>query len=130
MLLIYTTLGSSSIHGIGLFAAQFIPKGTVTWRYHSDFDIAYSTQEIDKLSLPAKEQLLKYTYYDQDLQKYILCCDDQRFINHSSNDPNILSTPREDIAARDIQEGEELLCDYNCYDNTYFERLGLKTLLN
>ncbi|MEA5468666.1 SET domain-containing protein [Spirulina sp. 06S082] len=130
MLLIYTTLGSSNIHGIGLFAAQFIPKGTVTWRYHPDFDIAYSTHEIEGMSLPAREQILKYAYYDQDLQKYILCFDDQRFINHSSNDPNILSTPREDIAARDIQEGEELLSDYNCFDNTYFERLGLKTLLN
>lgn len=33
MLLVKTRLGISSIHGIGLFADELIPKGTVTWRF-------------------------------------------------------------------------------------------------
>ncbi len=41
-------------------------------------------------------------------------------MNHCSNDPNIIATASRDIAARDIDEGEELLCDYNCFDEKLF----------
>jgi uncharacterized protein len=132
MLLVKTFLGLSNRHGIGLFAAQFIPKDTVTWEFSYDFDTAHSETQITLMSPPAREQFLKYAYFDKELEKYILCFDDQRFINHCSVSPNILSTPRRDIAGRDINEGEELLCDYNCYDDTYFNRLGIeeKTLVS
>lgn len=122
MILVNTRLGLSDRHGIGLFAAQFIPKGTVTWEFSQELDTGYSEDQINRMSIPAREQFLKYAYFDKVLEKYILCFDDQRFINHCSVSPNILSTPWRDIAARDIQEGEELVCDYNCYDDTYFKR--------
>ncbi|MEH2079969.1 MAG: SET domain-containing protein-lysine N-methyltransferase [Nostoc sp.] len=125
MLLVKTQIGLSEIHGIGLFAAQFIAKGTVTWQYHPDFDSAYSESDILRMPEPAREQFLKYAYYDKELELYILCSDDQRFINHEPDFPNIISTPRQDVTARDIVPGEELLCDYNCYDDTYFARVGL-----
>jgi uncharacterized protein len=125
MLLVKTQIGLSQIHGIGLFAAQFIPKGTVTWQYHPDFDSAYSEQDILRMPDAARELFFKYAYYDKDLNRYILCSDDQRFINHEPDSPNIISTPRQDVAARDIFAGEEFLCDYNCYDDTYFIRVGM-----
>lgn len=125
MILVKTCLGLSDRHGIGLFAAQFIPKGTVTWEFSSELDIGYTQAQIELMSTPAREQFFKYAYFDKELEKYILCFDDQRYINHCSISPNILSTPRRDIAGRDIREGEELLCDYNCYDDTYFTRLGM-----
>jgi uncharacterized protein len=128
MLLVQTQIGVSSIHGIGLFAAQFIPKGTVTWQYHPDFDTAYTERDILNLPEAAKQRFFHYAYYDQDLEVYILCSDDQRFINHSTEQVNILSTPKQDVAARDILPGEELLCNYNCYDDTYFSRVGLSHL--
>lgn len=128
MLFVKTQIGLSDIHGIGLFAAQFILKGTVTWQYCPDFDASYSEQDILKMSEAAREQFLKYAYYDKGLRLYILCADDQRFINHEAESPNILSTPRQDVAARDIAVGEELLCDYNCYDDTYFTRVGMPHL--
>ena len=56
----------------------------------------------------------------------MLCFDDMRFINHCSSEPNIIATTRHDVAARDIKEGEELLCDYNCFDDEYFARLGIR----
>lgn len=125
MLLVKTQIGLSEVHGIGLFAAQFIAKGTVTWQYHPDFDSAYSESDMLRMPEPAREQFLKYAYYDKELELYILCSDDQRFINHEPDFPNIISTPRQDVTARDIMLGEELLCDYNCYDDTYFARVGL-----
>lgn len=130
MILVRTQIGLSEVHGIGLFAAEFILKGTITWRYEPDFDAAYSEGALLRMSEAAKEQFLKYAYYDKELERYILCSDDQRFINHESNHPNIISTPRQDIAARDILPGEELLCDYNCYDDTYFVRVGMPHLCN
>lgn len=126
MLLIKTRLGFSGVHGVGLFANQFIPKDTVTWKYHPIFDTAFSEEEIAEMSEPSRKQVYHYAYYDKTLDKYVLPFDDQRFINHSKNRANILSTPDEDVAARDIQQGEELLCDYNGFDETYFTRHGLK----
>lgn len=69
--------------------------------------------------------MLKYAYLDKELGRYVLCFDDMRFINHSSHNPNIASTPRHDVAARDIHEGEELFCDYRCFEDGYFIRLGI-----
>ena len=122
MLLIKTKLGPSKVHGIGLFADQFIPQGTITWKYDPEFDIAFSKKQIHRISQPARERFWEYAYFDKELNKYVLCFDDLRFINHSSKNPNIISTPRKDIATRDIKKGEELLCNYNDYEKDYFKR--------
>ncbi len=124
MLLVKTKIEKSGIHGIGLFADQFIPKGTVTWEYNSEFDTSFTEEQVQKLPEIAKDRFLHYAYIDKDLSKYILCWDDLRFINHSTN-PNIDSTPRKDVANKDIQPGEELLCNYEAYETGYFERRNL-----
>jgi len=127
MILVKTKIRESKTHGIGLFADQFIPKDTITWKYHPKFDTAFSEEQIAKMSESARKQFFHYAYFDKDLNKFVLCFDDQRFINHTPHHKaNIHSTPRQDTAARDIQPGEELLCDYNFYDDTYFDRLKIK----
>ena len=125
MLLVDTKLGQSKVHGIGLFANQFIPKGTVTWEYHPLFDSSFSKEDLELMSNPAKKQFLHYSYFDNEINKFVLCFDFQRFINHSSKKLNIHSTVRQDIASRDINIGEELLCDYNKFDSDYFYRNGI-----
>lgn len=124
MLLVKTNLGQSRKHKIGLFAAQFIPKGTVTWKYTPWFDVSFTKKEVNKLAGPAKEQVFNYAYFDYKMNKFVLPSDDTRFINHSVDpkDINIESTPNTDVAIRDIQPGEELLCDYNKYETGYFHR--------
>ena len=127
MILVRTKLAPSAIHGIGLFADEFLPEGTVTWEFCPDFDSAFSEQDIGRMSAPARAQFLRYAYFDKDLARYVLCFDDQRFINHTPHElANIHSTPRRDVAARDILPGEELLCDYNHYDDTYFRRAQIE----
>jgi uncharacterized protein len=53
---------------------------------------------------------------------YILCTDDARFINHSSQ-PNTIDTQEGEegltIAARDIQPGEEITSNYEAFDADY-----------
>lgn len=120
--MVKTTLGTSAVHGIGLFADQFIPKGTVTWRFMPGLDLIVPEDTLLQLSEPARAQFLNYCYVDKYTKHFILCFDDERFINHSDIDFNIIQSKSEneiegvEIAARDIYQGEELICNYNHFD--------------
>ena len=122
MLRVKTTIKESAVHGIGLFAAEPIAKGVVTWEFDPEFDSAFTEAQVERMPEHARAIFLKYAYWDKVIGKYVLCSDDQRFINHATRDFNIQSTPNQDVAAADIAIGEELLCNYNDYDDTYFER--------
>src|SRR5690349_7238544 len=109
MLLVHTTIGPSSIHGTGLFAAEVIPEGTRTWELVPGLDLVVPKSELSRLSPPALEQLLRYAYVNNE-DGYVLCFDDARFCNHSFQ-PNIMYIDREqpfEVATRDIALGEEL----------------------
>lgn len=112
MLCVKTKIAPSKIQGIGLFADQFIPRGTVVWKFMPGFDLLMTKAEIDKLSGPARDQFYNYAYLDKKHGKYLLCSDDARFFNHS-NRPNC-DERKDDIntAVRDIKSGEELIVNY------------------
>lgn len=124
MLLVKTKIGPSKIHGIGLFASQFIPKGTVVWQFEEGFDIKFSIAKLMILPPPAKEIVLNFAYLNKD-GDYVLCSDDARFFNHS-NQANVTS-PEDDnepnLAARDIQPGEELTQDYKSFDADFEHKI-------
>lgn len=120
MLLVKTKLDLSAIHGIGLFAAEFISKDTVIWRFHPFIDIRLTEEQIEQLSKPSCEQTRKYSYREKQSGLYVLCGDDARFLNHS-NAPNCFDFydgEEQDltVAWRDIQAGEELTCNYALFD--------------
>jgi hypothetical protein len=112
-------LDKSLVHGIGLFAAEFIPEGTVIWRFHPAVDIMLTLEQIASLSPPCREQIERYSYRERCSGKYVLCGDDARFFNHAAV-PNCidLDGDGEDITVsrRDIPYGEELTCDYALFD--------------
>lgn len=119
--MVKTKIGASKTHGIGLFAAEFIPKGTVTWRFMPGLDLVVPEDILLQLSEAARTQFLNYCYVDRYTKHFILCFDDERFINHSKT-PNIsqnkVASEIEgvEIAMRDIKAGEELHCDYEEFD--------------
>ena len=119
MLLVKTYLAPSRIHGIGLYAAQPIPAGTVVWRLHPALDLELTDADMAELSDPAREQIRRYTYLDLVRGTHVLCGDDARFFNHSDH-PNCHDFPDADggttVAARDIGEGDELTSDYSRFD--------------
>jgi SET domain-containing protein len=120
VLLVKTRLAASDIHGIGLFAAEFIREGTVVWESHPDLDIRLTEEQISGLAEPCREQTRKYSYREKQTGLYVLCGDDARFFNHSAR-PNCLDVFTDEgrdltLAARDIEEGEELTCDYALFD--------------
>ena len=84
MLLVRTYIGPSKIHGIGLFATEFIEKGKPTWKFTPGFDLELGKEDLMKLSESSRQQVLHYCYVDREKPDvYILCFDDARFMNHS-----------------------------------------------
>jgi uncharacterized protein len=62
MLLVKTYVDRSAIHGLGVFAAEFIRKGTKIWRFVEGFDRAYSPKEFARLPKAARDFLKDYGY--------------------------------------------------------------------
>lgn len=125
MLVVKTKIAPSKIQGIGLFADQFIAKGTVTWKFDLRFDLYFSTDQVNDMPATQKELILTYAYLSKVSGKYVYSIDNTRFTNHSAN-PNIaedasLSQGEEEIctvATRDIEIGEEMTVDYRAIDSS------------
>lgn len=122
MLLVKTKIAQSKIHGIGLFAEEFIPKGTEIWRFTPGFDQKFTREQI--LNFPDLLQIYAYKYCWRSKKSglYCLSSDNGKYFNHS-DDPNALSEYRDNeeevvtVAIRDIQIGEEILDNYNSFDD-------------
>ncbi len=89
ILLVKTKLDVSRIHGIGLFADEFIAEGTVIWKFHELIDLRFAGEQIELLAESARKQIQKYSYRENHSGLYVLCGDDARFFNHSEN-PNCI----------------------------------------
>lgn len=118
MFLVNTELRPSPIHGLGVFAAEFIPAGTIVWRFQPDFDFRVSEESVAALPELARQKLLHYSAKWGG--GYVISADDARFMNHSEQaNLKTLDEPDSDVAIRDIQVGEELLEDYREFDDTF-----------
>jgi SET domain-containing protein len=121
-----TKVQPSAIHGLGLFALEAIPKGTLVWQYVEGFDISISVwDQITGIGLreafpKAALDFLKKYAYKTDKGEYEVCVDDARFMNHSST-PNISARGSMDFAIRDIAAGEEIVCDYKDFIHDFRE---------
>lgn len=117
MLLVKTELKPSKIHGLGVFAAKFIAKGTRVWEYREGFDHRVSEDFVKSLPKPAQSTLKHYSGLWGG--GYVISADDARYLNHSES-PNLktFAEPDCDIAIRDIQIDEELLEDYREFEES------------
>ena len=118
MLLVDARVGLSSTDGLGVFAQQFIAKGTPVWEQTPKLDRSLSQAEVDALSDRARRAFLHYSFWNSKLNVHVLCFDDARYMNHS-DDPNTDGRR----AVREIAEGEELTYAYGRKNlNFSFER--------
>jgi hypothetical protein len=113
LLKVKTCIGQSRIHGIGLFAAEDVPAGTVIWQIEPPFDVFFDRESFELLTEIAKEHVDKYSYWSPEHQAYVLCGDDARFMNHSDEPNTSEGCDRCTVAVRDIAAGEELTCSYH-----------------
>jgi len=92
----------------------------VVWTFTPGFDLEIESSDFERLSDPAREQFLKYSYLDLPSGKYALCFDDSRFFNHADEphvkDGDTPGTSQSSVAVRDIHPGEEVTCDYRTFD--------------
>lgn len=96
--------------GFGVFATQFIPKGTITWAL-DELDQILEPNYLDTVDKYKGEIIKKYAYRNQE-GKFVLCWDLGRYVNHSFH-ANCMGTAYEfEIAIRDIYPGEQLTDDY------------------
>ena len=124
MLTINTYLAPSPVHGIGLFAAEFIPAGSSVWKFNRYIDKIFKKEvflticsRLDNCSL---RHLLNSSYNRGG--RYYYLTDNARFINHSEGHDNICFVDDyTEVALRDIDVHEELLENYLlAYDKTDF----------
>ncbi len=113
MLLIKTYLDKSAIHGLGVFAGQFIRKGTKIWRYVEGFDRAYSPKQFARLPKQARDYI-KFHGYRVD-GEIILTGDYDCHMNHS-DDANTYLHNGYAIARGNIRKGEEITNNYREFD--------------
>jgi SET domain-containing protein len=86
------------------------------WRFTPELDLDLDPALLERQPQHLREYLRTYGYVDLRLKRYILCCDEARFINHSVT-PNLRPDFARDrygvdMAVRDIAAGEELTVDY------------------
>jgi hypothetical protein len=96
--------------GHGVFATEFIPKGTIVW-VADPLDRMLSPDEVERYPADLRERLLKYCFRNH-CGQYVLCWDHNRYVNHSFDSNCILTPYQLELAVRDIQPGEELTDDY------------------
>jgi SET domain-containing protein len=121
MLLIQTYLDKSPIQGIGLFANEDIPAGTVIWKLNETGTKKFTKSYVDDWNHPETFKKFIKTYAWLHKGIYYLCLDDGRFMNHS-DESNTLETQYTTVAKIDIKKGEEITCDYKsfCENGTNF----------
>jgi SET domain-containing protein len=127
MLLVKTKIKESEVHGIGLFADQFISKGTEIWRFTQGFDQKFTREQI--LGFPDLLQIYiyKYCWRSKKSKLYCFSADNGKYFNHSKNQ-NVLSEYRHNeeevvtIAIKDIEIGEEILDDYSSFEDEKSEK--------
>jgi len=115
MLLVKTYLDRSPIHGLGVFAGEFIAKGTKIWRFVEGFDRCYTPKQFARLPKPARDFLKNYAYrVDGEI---LFTVDNDHYINHSDA-PNTYLKGGYAIARRNIRKGTEITNDYREFDPT------------
>lgn len=110
-----TYVAASSIHGLGLFADEPIPKNTLFWKHDHIVDGWLQLDSVSRnygYSSALMEHIQYFYCYDRSLDLYIRHSDNIIFINHADK-PN-LTTPTKylHITNKDIAVGEELTLDY------------------
>lgn len=131
MLLVKACAKPSALHGLGVFAVEFVPRGTPIWRFEPGFDRAFTPQQFAALPELAQAHLRQHAYPDAVSGNWILSGDLTIFMNHSSppntGAPPGAPEPVTTVALRDIAAGEELTCDYYAFDDAAVTKLGPRT---
>jgi len=121
-------LAKSPIDGVGVFAAEDIPRGAPVWEFNLQVDLVYTPEQWRSLVAsidPVSFEQLKFRGCKEN-GKYYLSVDGAQYMNHSTMRCNTCFDRAANrlLAARDICRGEELLCNH--YDFCDAEDVNLE----
>ena len=85
--------------------------GTKVWTFNAIIDREISKDDLKCLPPHTVALIVRHAEYRRDRRMFLLSGDGDHFMNHS-DDPNIVKEGGDMVACRDIQSGDELLCDY------------------
>ena len=121
MLQVKTVLLPSSIHGLGVFAVDDIPQGTIVWRFDPTGDVVFP--ELPRLADEVRRYLSHFSFFDAGRGGHVLCGDNAKWMNHSdeANTAAVFDGAERrvydrDVAVREIRTGEEITCNYGAFD--------------
>lgn len=111
MLMVEHKISQSQIHGLGVFALEKVKLGQCVWQFNAIVDLRIPFDELQRLPAHVSRKICNHAEFRADLGMFILGTDGDYFMNHADV-PNLHDGGNEMFAARDIQIGEELTCDY------------------
>jgi len=113
MLLISTYVAQSPIEGLGVFASDHVPYGSLIWSLNPKFDIFVSEEEIGGLPPHMLTFIDRYGYPHPDRPGCrVLEADNGRFMNHSLMPNTDFRVFERGYALVDIARGDEITCNY------------------
>ena len=136
MLRVRTYIAPDSYGGRGVFAADRIPAGKIVWKMHPSYTKFIPAEKCLRLTPAQREWIETYAYpfVDEDTSPVTMGVfynlDNSRYMNHDER-PNTTYPPGNgdvNIAARDIEKGEEITCDYHDFDPDHIlYGMGIRT---
>ena len=117
MLLVPTYVRPSRVEGVGVFAAEDIPAGTLIWRLDERFDRLIHRSEVAAQPESTRQFIERYAYpYSHDPDLLVVELDNGRFMNHSDEPNTNFLDPDAGFTRRAIAADEELFCNYSEFD--------------
>lgn len=117
MMRVRARLQPSQIDGIGIFALEKIPAGTVVWEHDPILDPVLPLSVRDNAHPVLREWLFRYAWVQNGM--LYIAGDEMRYMNHQPTPyANCFAAAGADnsVALRDIEAGEELTEDYQIFD--------------
>ncbi|MCB9282749.1 MAG: SET domain-containing protein [Lewinellaceae bacterium] len=100
--------------GYGVFATQFLPKGTIVY-VKDELEIDLSNDQYQHLPPAFRETVDKYSYIDEKGHR-IVSWDFAKYVNHCCNCNTMSTGYGFEIAIRDIQPDEEITDEYGMFN--------------
>lgn len=101
--------------GYGVFATQFIPKGTIVY-IKDEMELVFKPDDPRRNDPLYRDIIEKYSYAEPN-GNLVLSWDIAKFVNHCCNCNTISTGYGFEIAVRDIQKDEEITDEYGLFNS-------------
>ena len=90
MLLIDHYVAKSTIHGLGVYSADFVPEGQKVWEFHPAINKIVPVAEFKGLPRYVRLQIESRSEYLREQNAFLTSLDGDQFTNHS-DDPKLIA---------------------------------------